>query len=195
MRPISIAVLVLSLVVSACASDSQRQARSWLDERTAVTATAQEPPAILAREDQMRAMNVRDYVEIGAIETNRVGNRRYYLLLVSWSTIDRTDAERAAIETALAHITLWADDRPLELKRLAVDRAAIGLSHPPYALPTPAAVESWYPIDLAELRSLAAAATLRISAQVATGEEHRYNDWQNGSTGFANFLEYVSQPH
>lgn len=69
--------LSLGLALSACASNAQLTARAWLDERTGVTVTAQEPPAIFAREEQMRAMNVRDYAEVGAIEINRMGTRHY----------------------------------------------------------------------------------------------------------------------
>lgn len=143
----------------------------------------------------MRAMNVRDYAEIGAIEINRMGTRNYYLLLISWSTIDRTAAESATIEGALARITFWADDRPIQLTREAAAGSSVGLSRHAYALPTSAAVESWYPLTLATLRSLAAAGVLRLSGKAATGEEHRYSEWQNGRTGLVNFLEYISQPH
>lgn len=195
MRSVAFIALSLALALSACASNPQLQARTWLDERTAVTVTAQESPATFAREEQMRAMNVRDYADIGAIEINRMGTRSYYLLLISWSTIDRTATEREAIEGALARITLWADDRPIELTREPATGSSVGLSRRPYILPTPAAVESWYPLTLAELRSLAAADALRLSAKAATGDERRYSEWRSDRRGLASFLEYISQPH
>lgn len=195
MRPVTFIALSLALSLSACASNPQSKARTWLDERTAETVTAQGSPATFAREEQMRATNVRDYAEIGAIEINRMGTRRYYLLLISWSTIDRTAAEREAMDGALARLTVWADDRPIELTREPASESSVRLGQHPYVLPTPAAVEFWYPVTLAELRSLAAADALRLYARAATGDEHRYGEWQNGQTGLKNFLQYIAQPH
>ena len=37
---------------------------------------------VMAREEQARAMNVRDYAQIGAVEVNRMGDRQLYLVLL-----------------------------------------------------------------------------------------------------------------
>ena len=144
----------------------------------------------------MRGINVRDYVEIGAVEVNRMGKRQYYLALLSWSTIDRTAPERESIQASLGRVTLWADDRPIELTRLTTDRATVGLSQPPYPPPTPEASESWYASTLGEIAALAGARTLQLAASAPDATEgRRYHEWQTGSSGFAAFIEHIRQPH
>jgi hypothetical protein len=166
---------------------SAQQPRTWLDEQTAATVTAQQPCAVFAHENQARAANVRDYVQAGAVEVNRMGTRTYYLVLISWSTIDRSAAERAKLEAELARNTLWADDRPIELRRIPRGRETAGVFSAPYAAPAPAAIESWYPITLNEIGALAHARTLRLTAQA--GDTPRpYELWQQDRGGFAAFL-------
>jgi hypothetical protein len=179
--------MVICLLLQGCAAGALRQPRTWLDERTAATVTAQEPCAVLAHENQARATNVRDYVQAGAVEVNRAGTRAYYLVLISWSTVDRSADERVALDAELAHSTLWADDRPIELRRIAQGRAAAGVSSGPYAAPAPAAIESWYPVTLNELGALAGATLLRLTAQ--SGDMPRsYQLWQSDRGGLAAFL-------
>lgn len=184
-------VAALPLLTNACAIGPVGSPRTWLDERTAATVTAQEPGVVFAHEDQVRAMNVRDYVQAGAVEVNRTGSRDYYLVLISWSTIDRSASERAALDAELARSTLWADDRPIDLHRIAQGRAAAGVSGAPYVAPAPAAIESWYPISPNEIRSLAAARTLSLTAR--GGEQPRsYLLWQADRGGFAGFLQQIT---
>jgi hypothetical protein len=184
----------LASALAACTLASSRSARSWLDERTAATVTAQEPTAVFAHEEQMRASNARDYVQVGAVEVNQAGSRRYYLVLLSWSTIDRAAQERAAIDGELARSTLWADDRPIPLQRLPSGRSAAGVAAPPYAAPAPAAVESWYPITLSEIQALGRARTMSLSAQ-GGATVRQYQLWQGKQHGFAAFVQQVTRPH
>lgn len=185
--PTLVPVTVLTLLLQACAAGSARQPRTWLDERTAATVTAQEPRVVFAHENQARATNVRDYVQVGAVEVNRSGTRAYYLVLISWSTVDRSPAERATLDGELVRSTLWADDRPIELRRIAQGRAAAGVFSAPYAAPAPAAIESWYPVTLNEIGALARASTLKLTAQ--SGDTPRsYQLWQSDRGGFAAFL-------
>lgn len=188
--PIGLAA-ALSLLLSACATGPAIP-RTWLDERTAATVTAQEPCVVFAHEDQVRAMNVRDYVQACAVEINRAGSRGYYLVLISWSTIDRSSIERVALDRELARSTLWADDRPIELRRIPEGRTTAGVSSAPYIAPTPAAIESWYSIGRNELQSLAGARTSRLIAQ--SGEKPRsYLLWEADRGGFAGFLQQTAQ--
>lgn len=183
----------LSLLLSACALESGQHARTWLDERTAATVTAQEPCPVFAHEDQARATSVRDYVQAGAVEVNRSGRRTYYLVLLSWSTLDHSPAERALLDAELARATLWADDRPIELKRIPEGRAAVGVETAPYAAPAPAALESWYPLGLSEIKSLAGATTLGLTAQ-AGDAPRAYRLWKADGGGFAGFVRQLSHP-
>jgi hypothetical protein len=183
----------LVLLLGACTLGPPQRTRSWLDEQTAATVTAQDPCAVFAHEDQTRATNVRDYVQAGAVEVNRAGSRSYYLVLISWSTLDRSPAERATLDAELARGTLWADDRPIELNRLAQGRVVAGIEKAPYASPAPAALESWYPIGLNEIRSLAGATTLSLTAQ-AGDAPRAYQLWKADRGGFAGFVQQLTNP-
>ena len=192
--PVLLRVVALPSFLAACALSSTTSPRTWLDERTAATVTAQEPAAVFAHEEQMRATNARDYVQMGAVEVNQAGARRYYLVLLSWSTIDRAAGERDAIVGELAHSTLWADDRPIQLHRLPGGRTAAGIAAAPYSAPAPSAIESWYPVSLSEIRALAAAGTLRLVAQ-AGGAPREYQRWQSSEQGIAGFLQHIGVAH
>jgi hypothetical protein len=180
----------MPLLLGACAVNVTPP-RTWLDERTAATVTAQEPGAVFAYEEQMRATNARDYVQVGTVEVNRAGARRYYLVLLFWSTIDRAAGERDALDAELARSTLWADDRPIQLQRLPNGRMAAGVATAPYPAPAPATIESWYPVTLSEIRALAGATTLRLVAQGGP-VPRQYRPWQGNQQGFAGFLRHVA---
>ena len=187
-------VLPLASLLAACALSSSVSPRTWLDERTAATVTAQEPTAVFAHEEQTRAANARDYVQIGAVEVNRAGSRRYYLVLYSWSTIDRATVERDAIDDELVRSTLWADDRPIQLQRAPEGRTAAGVATSPFAAPAPSAIESWYPVTVSEIRALARARTLRLVAHGAA-TRREYQPWQGNQHGFAGFLRHIGAAH
>jgi hypothetical protein len=192
--PALLRVVVIPSFLAACALNSTTLPRTWLDERTAATVTAQEPGAVFAHEEQMRATNARDYVQVAAVEVNQAGSRRYYLVVLCWSTIDRATDERVAIDSELARSTLWADDRPIQLQRLPAGRAAVGIAAAPYPAPAPSAIESWYPVTLSEIRALAGARTLRLVAQGAVAPRE-YQPWQSNQHGFAGFLRHIGVAH
>jgi hypothetical protein len=181
------------LLLAACVASSPQRPRTWLDERTAATVTAQEPCTIFAFEDHARATNVRDYVQLGAVEVNRSGTRKYYVVLISWSTIDRSAPERAALDAELAHTTLWADDRPIDLLRIPNGRLAAGIGTGPYLAPAPAAIESWYAVSLNQIEALAQASSLRLTAQ-AGDQPRSYRLWQPDRGGVTAFLQQVAAP-
>lgn len=179
---------VLILLLNGCSSTQLVAPRTWLDERTAVTVTAQSDPAVLAREEHMRAINVRDYAQLGAVETNRMGTRQLYLVLVSWSTIDRSEAEQARSEAGFSRITLFADDRPIELARAAPAREELGFARRPFEHPTPGAHEFHFAVTRSDLQSIALSRTLQLSAHRDGGITDKYLEWHDGRPGLRAFL-------
>jgi len=186
MRVLSLLALLLSL--HGCSSMQPAAPRVWLDERTAVMVTAQSRPAVLAREEQMRAINVRDYAQIGAVETNRMGAHHLYLVLLFWSTIDRSPAEHEWIAANFSRITLHADDRPIELTRAAVTREELGFGLRPFAHPTPGTGEAYFAVTRSDLQSIALSRTLTLTARGNADTPERYSEWQDGRRGLAAFL-------
>ena len=185
--------LVLLLLLAGCASAPADPPRSWLDERTAVSVTAQGTPIVFAREEHLRAINVRDYAEIGAVEINRMGDRRLYLALQSWSTIDRTAAERERMDRSLSRVTVYADDRPIELTQAAASAEQLGLSRRPFVAPTPGTREIYFTIARSDLRSIALARVLQLRG-LGAEEPDIYLQWQDARPSLAAFLAQLPAP-
>lgn len=179
---------LLILLLNGCSSTQPVAPRTWLDERTAVTVTAQSDPAVLAREEHMRAINVRDYAQLGAVETNRMGARQLYLVLVSWSTIDRSAVEQERSEADFSRITLYADDRPIELTRAAPAREELGFARRPFEHPAPGAREIYFAAGRGDLQSIALSRTLQLIAHRDGGTPDKYLEWRDGRPGLRAFL-------
>jgi hypothetical protein len=179
---------LLILLLNGCSSTQLAAPRTWLDERTAVTVTAQSDPAVLAREEHMRAINVRDYAQLGAVEANRMGTHQLYLVLVSWSTIDRSATEQERSAAGFSRITLYADDRPIELTRAAPAREELGFARRPFAHPTPGAHEIYFAVTRGHLQSIALSGTLQLIAHREGGAADKYLEWRDGRPGLRAFL-------
>jgi hypothetical protein len=155
-------VLVLSLLAAIAACEAERpRVREYLDPQTAVTIRAMNAPFVYAREVPEIAVNVRDYLSLGAVEVNNMGTRKHYLVLVAWSTVDRGVA-RAQSASIPEHIQLTAGGRTLELAPVGHDARSLGIGDPPYRPPTGFVAESWYAVTTEELRRLAAAPPTEI---------------------------------
>ncbi|HEX2586150.1 MAG TPA: hypothetical protein VHL14_13555, partial [Steroidobacteraceae bacterium] len=82
--------MALSLLASAC-STTRSGVRSWVDEKTAVTVTAQQRAMVFYRDDFQSGVNIYDFADLGAFEINQSGKRSQYLCLLLWSTVARSD--------------------------------------------------------------------------------------------------------
>lgn len=178
-------LLALAALAGCAASPAPR---TWLDPHTAATITAQGAPTVLARDEQMRAINVRDYAQLGAIEVNRMGERAMYLVVVLWSTIDRSAAEREQLLASLARVDIQADDRTIGLSALQDSAREAGVSPHPFVLPTPAAQEVFFPVTREELESMASSESLRLSAHGGAQPAHQYTLWRDGRESLAQLL-------
>lgn len=179
---------LLSLLLIGCAS-SGYEARSWLDNESAVTITAQKAPVVLYGEDFAAGVNVHDYIEMGCFETNRAGARKLYLGMVLWSTVNRTPEQLAQSDAGFAQITLQADDRPIPLNRIEQGRESIGLSTPIFKLPAPGTREAYYEIDAAQFAALAEARTLTLFLKPGATEHAVYKLWRGEIEQLRDFRE------
>jgi hypothetical protein len=185
-------LLLAAIVVCFGGCSASLAPRTHLDPVTAATITVQAEPIVLAFDDQLRASNARDYLQLAAIEINRMGSRELYLGVLHWSTIDRTSAEHDAAARELRHARLLADDRPIELSTNLQERPA-GLGVRPYPLPIPGAREFYFPIQKEQLRAIALSRSLTLTplAPAAGHTSPIYRDWQDGRAGLLRFLESV----
>jgi hypothetical protein len=176
------------VALAGCTVGGGGTTRSWIDSKTAVAVTAQRQPIVLSREDFPAGVNVRDYAELGAFEVNRSGARKRYIALVLWSTVDRKPAEQAQLEAAFASMTLWADDRPILLKRSATSHDSLLVSAAVLDLPSPAATEAYYEISALQLAALTGAQHLTLSPSGMTEGERAYTLWRGKLTDLSRFV-------
>ncbi|HEX2585895.1 MAG TPA: hypothetical protein VHL14_12235 [Steroidobacteraceae bacterium] len=183
--------MALSLLASAC-STTRSGVRSWVDEKTAVTVTAQQRAMVFYRDDFQSGVNIYDFADLGAFEINQSGKRSQYLCLLLWSTVARSDEYQSKVEEDFSNLVVWADDQPVTFKRLTQNRDMVHLGDQAFKRSTSNAHESYYEISLAQLATLAAAKTLRISPSNQAAGDSPYNAWRDDHAGLVAFMNEVS---
>lgn len=163
--------------------------REFTDERTAVTVEAAATALIVAHDEPALAANARDYLSLGVIQVNRMGDYEYYLVAVAWSTIDRGRTRGAAgAPDAPAKLNLRAD------KTLYTLVAEEGLNpvrdrelYPP---PAGSGARKFYRVRADQLVAIAAAKDLQV--EVDRGEDGLaiYTPWEK--RGFAALQRFVA---
>ncbi len=157
-----LAPLVL-LLLGGCATQPT-SVKSWLDPVSMATITAQTEPMVLARVEKRRTAEGRDYVQLTAIEVNRMGARKLYLVAVLWSNAQLTGKQWQNFEIAFQQIEVRLDGQALALTRLPDDVAALGIGQTPLPLPIPGTRQIYYPIDRPELRAMVASNRIDLTA-------------------------------
>lgn len=148
--------------------DESLQPQEFLDHRTGVTVTGAAEPLVLAHEEPSLAVNARDYLSLGIIEVNRVGDHEHYVVVVAWSTIDRTRIRGSVYQPAVPEkLILGIDQRRIPL----VAGAGPDPVRDRQLYPTPAASSArrFFRVDAATLRAIAGAR--QVLVQVDRGEE------------------------
>lgn len=181
--------LLVFAILSACVA-GQLPVIEKLDEQTAVTYTYSRTPLILSPDTPLDATNTRDYVQIGAIEVNRMGYLTYYL----WLGISDTEqlAESAARHEGFESIVLVFGDQQLPLDVLGWNVEAIGVSEPVYKKLFSTSVDAYYEVTLEQIELLAA--TDRVKLQTTGSTPKEFVSWYSQSTAnedLAAFLKSV----
>jgi len=144
-------VFLAALLLSGCVSTSVL-VEEKLDLGTGVTVTHATAPIVLYRDNSAYAAHARDYVYLGPVEINRMGEYSYYLWLGIWSTI--SDADRAYQRDGFESITLYADGEPLQLELVGWTLESIGVSEPVYVKPVASAADAYYRVTIDQIRWL-----------------------------------------
>lgn len=179
---------LVAVSISACSS-APPGVRDQLDPLTGVTVTRASAPIVLYRDTSSRAANARDYVYLGPLEVNRMGQLRYFLWLAAWSTAGRSFDD--PVSGGLESIVVFADGEPLLFEAAGWTLDAIGASEPTYSKPVASALEVYYPVTLDQIRMIAAAADVRLQTTTAAAET--FELWDSKDPGLAAirvFTEY-----
>ena len=106
-------MLVVMLIVPFASFAAGTATRSWVDDRTAVSVTAQRRPWLFGRNDVQSGVKIYYFAELGAFEINQSGKRRQYLCLQEWSTVTAPMLSKSRVLEEFSTLVVWADDHPL----------------------------------------------------------------------------------
>jgi hypothetical protein len=177
------------LLLAGCVS--QPSVQSWLDPVSMATITAQAQPTVLARLQKRRTAEGRDYAQLTAIEVNRMGERKLYLVAVLWSNAQLTGKQWQSFEHAFEQIEVLLDGQALALTRLPEDVSALGIGQTPLPLPIPGSRQIYYPIDRPELRAMVASNRIKVMAQGWAEAPQPFGERENGRRSLNDFLSQL----
>jgi hypothetical protein len=178
------------LLLAGCATQPQPTVKSWLDPVSLATITAQTEPLVLARHESRRTTKGRDYAQLVAVEVNRMGERRLYLIAVLYSNAQLSGAQWQAFETSFAKVEVGLADSSVVLSRLSDDVAALGIGQSPLPLPL-SGRHIYYPIERAELRALVESNSVRLTALGWPDAPQLFEEHKDGRPSLSEFLSQL----
>jgi hypothetical protein len=181
--------LILVTLLSAGCISTSTLVEERLDIGTGVTVTHATAPIVLYRDNSAYAAHARDYVYLGPVEINRMGDYSYYLWLGIWSTI--SDEERAFQRDGFESITLYADGEPLQLELVGWTLESIGVSEPVYVKPVASAADAYYRVTIDQIRLIANAREIELHA--GTAPVRVYLMWDRQGSAHASMREFVDR--
>lgn len=143
--------LAILAILSACAA-GQPPVVEKLDELTAVTITHNRTPFVMSTDTTYDPEAARDYVQIGAIEVNRMGTLKYYLWLgiSEMQYTENTDQPPEGFES----IVFVVAGEEFQLDVLGWTQAAIGVSEPVFKKLFGTSVDAYYAVTLEQIQLL-----------------------------------------
>ena len=160
-----------------------------LDLGTGVTVTHATAPIMLYRDNSAYAAHARDYVYLGPVEINRMGEYSYYLWLGIWSTI--SDADRSYQRDGFESITVYADGEPLQLELVGWTLESIGVSEPVYIKPVASAADAYYRVTIDQIRLIANAREIEL--HTGTAPVRVYLMWDRQGSAHASLREFLDR--
>lgn len=158
-----------------------------LDTVTGVTVTRSTTPTVLYRDNSAYAAHARDYVYLGPIEVNRMGNNSYYLWLGIWSTMQ--DEVRTAERDGFESVIVYADGEPLPLELAGWTLDAIGVSEPVYVKPVASAADAYYRVTVDQIRFIAESSDIQL--RVGTARPKSYTLWDKQGAANASIRAFI----
>jgi hypothetical protein len=189
MQRVGILVLAAASLIGGCGSSGSLVA-DQLDPVTGVTVTRSAVPLILYRDNSAQAAHARDYVYVGAIEINRMGQYRYFLWLGIWSTLRDPVEDDVAQRDSFESVALFVDGEPLRLDLQGWTGEAIGVSESVYPAPVASATDAYYAVTLDQIRLLSEAASVRLQTSgIAAAAYEPWDDQSRATSSLQRFVE------
>ena len=178
--------IVVLAILSACAA-GQAPVVEKLDELTAVTYTYVRTPLILSPDTPLDRAQARDYVQLGAIEVNRMGTLKYYL----WLGISDTEYVKSsgARDDAFKSIVLMLGDQQFPLDIHGWTQESIGVSEPIYQKLFSTSIEAYYEVTLEHVRLLAEADSMKLLTSGSAPKE--FLSWYRQAAAKEELAEFL----
>jgi hypothetical protein len=170
---LSCAALALALLMSCAGNDTTVLQR--LDPETGVTIKRASAPLVMYRDMSANSAFGRDYVYVGPIQVNTMGQREYFLWLGIWGSSD--SAERGRKMDDFEAIVLYADGEPLSLEVKGWTPGSIGASDDVYVKPVASALDGYYRVTVDQMRLIAESRDLELRAGATRPQ--RYVRWDS----------------
>ena len=186
-------IVLLSLAlfaVGGCASTGTK-VQERLDHTTGVTLTYANKPLVFYHDSSARAAYARDFVNLGPIQVNRMGQFRYFMWAGIWNTMP--DSHLSEVIDGFETIILFVDGEPLQLTAAGWAPSAIGASESAYVRPQATAGEAYYEVTIDQLRFIAEASDVRL--QISGPAPRSYEPWEgqrSGRDSMQAFVQYVT---
>ena len=177
------------LVLAGCAS--QPTVKQWLDPVSSVTITAQTEPLVLVRASPAPNANERDYAQLAAIEVNRMGERKLYLVAILWTTDDLSSDQRTGADDSFAQIDVKLSDRTVALKRHEGEISELGIGEPALPLPIPGSRHIYFPVERNDLRAISQSSNVQLTARGVPDAPRRYEEFADGRQSLSDFLSQL----
>jgi hypothetical protein len=162
--------LALSFGLVACATTHSTTPREYLDEQTAATIKVVSDPWIFTRERTSSAVDTHDYLNIYAIDVNRMGDHRQYLaVLKAWP-------ENSSDST----LELTTNEGSVKLQPTTQSARELGIAQPIAAAFAYDATWRYFPVNKEVLAKLAHSQNLSAAVNVADSRVP-YVIWRDGS--------------
>ena len=178
--------LITLAFLSACAGTGPL-VTDQLDPLTGVTVTRATKPLVLYRDRSAQSAFGRDYVYLGPLEINNMGERRYYLWFGIWSTSDSVD--RGMTLDNFESVVVYADGEPLSLQLAGITPGSIGVSEPVYVKPTASATDAFYAVTIDQIRVVAESRDLEL--RVGSLKPVQYIPWDTAESATVGIREFV----
>lgn len=183
--------ILTAAMLTSCAS-SQQPVVQKLDEFTAVTITHSRTPMILSPHATFNPDAATEFLQVGAIEVNRMGALRYYIWLgITDETIRRNaDKQPGSFES----IVFTAGQNEFGVDVLGWTQAAIGTSEPVYKKLFRTSLDAYYEVSLEQIRLLTESDSIKV--RTSGNAARSYELWYRPTTArddLAGFVRAVSQ--
>ncbi|MDY6948572.1 MAG: hypothetical protein SXG53_22955 [Pseudomonadota bacterium] len=181
--------LFVLLALAGCAS--QPTVKQWLDPVSSVTITAQTEPLVLIRAAPAPTANERDYAQLAAIEVNRQGERKLYLVAILWTTADLASNRQSGFEDSFSKIEVQLPDRTVALNRHPGQISELGIGEPALPLPIPGSTHVYFPVERNDLRAISQSRSVQLTTLGVPDAPRRYEEFADGRQSLSDFLSQL----